>query len=344
MELQWPLILFTTFVAWCAGLFATQCVMAYKKAAPKTQVISWVTAAVLLVIGGISVFLHLEHWERIFNGFGHITSGITQELIAIVVLAVVAVVYIIFLRKSDDGGSVPRWLAIVGIVVSAILVVVMAHSYMMPARPAWDSPFWVLCVLGNACVLGPATFIMLMSVKGELGAGRKASSDAPSNDTDQTSEQDADSSASASPAATTSEAKGTAEPAAQTAKKGSCFASQLMCWGAIANAVTSLLYVISMAFATSSLADMGYYFDPTHPNHAMMEVADFSPFGGENLLIVLLGVIIAGAILPIAFSILGKKKGDWVKWSALVLVCALVGAICIRVAFYNAGASIFMLY
>ena len=24
MELQWPLILFTTFIAWCAGTFSTQ--------------------------------------------------------------------------------------------------------------------------------------------------------------------------------------------------------------------------------------------------------------------------------------------------------------------------------
>ena len=37
----------------------------------------------------------------------------------------------------------------------AVLVAVMAHSYMMAARPAWDSVLWVLYVLGNACALGP---------------------------------------------------------------------------------------------------------------------------------------------------------------------------------------------
>ena len=64
----------------------------------------------LLAAGGIAVFFHLEHWERIFNGFGHLTSGITQELIAIVVLAVVAVVYLVYLRRGDDGAKVPTWL------------------------------------------------------------------------------------------------------------------------------------------------------------------------------------------------------------------------------------------
>ena len=121
MELQWPLILFTTFVAWCAGLFGAQALAALRGEAKNSQMISWIVAAVLLVIGGISVFLHLEHWERIFNGFGHITSGITQELICIVLLAIVAVVYLVMLRKSGEG-SVPAWCAIAAIIVSAALV------------------------------------------------------------------------------------------------------------------------------------------------------------------------------------------------------------------------------
>ena len=54
------------------------------------QVIDAVSVPVVAA-GGIAVFFHLEHFERIFNGFGHLTSGITQELIAIVLLAVVMV-------------------------------------------------------------------------------------------------------------------------------------------------------------------------------------------------------------------------------------------------------------
>ena len=121
----------------------------------------------LLVVGGIAVFFHLEHWERIFNGFGHITSGITQELIAIVVLAVVAVIYLVYLRKNE--GAAPKWIAIVGIVVSVVLLLVMAHSYMMPARPAWDSVFQIISIVGAACVMGPATMAFLCSAVAKLG-------------------------------------------------------------------------------------------------------------------------------------------------------------------------------
>ena len=154
MDLQWPLILFTTLVAWSAGVFGTQAVLALRGEAPKAQLSCWITAAVLLAAGGIAVFFHLEHFERIFNGFGHLTSGITQELIAIVVLAVAAIVYLVYLRR--DEGKVPAWLAVLSIALAAVLVVVMAHSYMMSARPAWDSVLWIFYVLGNACVLGPS--------------------------------------------------------------------------------------------------------------------------------------------------------------------------------------------
>ncbi len=167
MELQWPLILFTTLVAWSAGLFGTQALLAAGGHAKKSQTPAWVASAVLLAAGGIAVFFHLEHWERIFNGFGHLTSGITQELIAIVVLAVVAVAYLIVMRRSDDGATVPKWLCWLSVAVCAVLVAVMAHSYMMAARPAWDSVLWVLYVLGNACALGPCTMALIMAAVGD---------------------------------------------------------------------------------------------------------------------------------------------------------------------------------
>ena len=78
MELQWPLILFTTLTAWACGTFGAAGVLALKGAGKKSQQLLAVVSCVLLAAGGIAVFFHLQHWERIFNGFGHLTSGITQ--------------------------------------------------------------------------------------------------------------------------------------------------------------------------------------------------------------------------------------------------------------------------
>ena len=87
METQWPLVIFTLFVCLTCGTLGGMSILALKGQGRNLQMTALITSAVSLVVGGIGAFLHLEHWERIFNGFGHITSGITQELIGCVALA-----------------------------------------------------------------------------------------------------------------------------------------------------------------------------------------------------------------------------------------------------------------
>ena len=299
MELQWPLILFTTLVAWSAGLFGTQALMAVFGVGKRAQVPAWVASAVLLAAGGIAVFFHLEHWERIFNGFGHLTSGITQELIAIVVLAVAAVAYLVLMRKSDDGASVPKWLAWVAVALSVVLVAVMAHSYTMAARPAWDSALWILYVLGNACVLGPATFLLVLAAGGPG---------------DQPADRAADAGA----------------PAGRTALAGAAL-----------NALAALAFAIFLQLSAGSFADVGLYFDPTHPTKAM---ADAAATVASQAPLLWLGAVAVGAIVPLAAAFLGRRTGNWKLWVPVAIAAALVGAVCMRVVFYNLGLSVFMFY
>ena len=299
MELQWPLILFTTLVAWSAGLFGTQALMAVFGVGKKAQVPAWVCSAVLLAAGGIAVFFHLEHWERIFNGFGHLTSGITQELIAIVVLAVVAIVYLVLMRKSDDGASVPKWLAWVAVALSVVLVAVMAHSYTMAARPAWDSVLWILYVLGNACVLGPATFLLVLAAGGPG---------------DQPADRAADAGA----------------PAGRTALAGAAL-----------NALAALAFAIFLQLSAGSFADVGLYFDPTHPTKAM---ADAAATVASQAPLLWLGAVAVGAFVPLAAAFMGRRTGSWKLWAPAAIIAALVGAVCMRVVFYNLGLSVFMFY
>lgn len=170
MELQWPLILFTTFVAWSAGLFGAQGAAALAGEGKRAQMPALVTSAVLLVVGGIAVFFHLEHWERIFNGFGNPTSGITQELVCVVAVAVLMVVMFVMLRKSAEDEAAPAcptWLAVCAIAAAAVLVLVTGHSYMMAARPAWDSVLGPLSLLGAAAAMGPLTFAVIEAVRDE---------------------------------------------------------------------------------------------------------------------------------------------------------------------------------
>ena len=61
MEMQWPLILFTLFMAWSAGVFGTAAVLALAGGGKRVQMPALVTSVVLLAVGGIAVFFHLEH-------------------------------------------------------------------------------------------------------------------------------------------------------------------------------------------------------------------------------------------------------------------------------------------
>lgn len=157
MELQWPLILFTSLLSASAGLFCVQGVFATAGYGDKAQKPATIASLALLVVGGIAVFFHLTHPDRLFNGFGHITSGITQELIAIVVMAVLMVLFLVFARRE---GGIPKWLGILAIIAAVALVIVMGHSYMVASRPAWNSILQPLSLLGAAAAIGAGLFAM----------------------------------------------------------------------------------------------------------------------------------------------------------------------------------------
>ena len=297
MELQWPLILFTTFVAWSAGLFGAQGAAALAGEGRRAQMPALIGSAALLAVGGIAVFFHLEHWERIFNGFGNPTSGITQELACIVVVGVLMVVAFVMLRRGagdgaaagaangeagraagDDGApALPKWLAALMIAAAALLVLVTGHSYMMAARPAWDSLLGPLTLLGAACAAGPLTFAAIAAIVGSA-----------------------------------------------------------------ANAALSVAYLAFMAASTASHTAVGYYFDPTHPTAGMVDVSALSPFAAGSLPVAVVAVV--AALAPVACAIAGRKTGNWKVWGAAGALCAVAGAVALRMAFYSAGASVYLFY
>jgi len=162
MAIQWPLILFTLFLCLSGGTLAIEGVLGIQGKGEELRMPSLVASFVFLVIGGIAVFTHLQHWENIFNGFGHITSGITQEFIAIIVIFVAMVITFVMLRKEAET---PKWVWVLDVVVGFGLAVVMATSYMMPARPNWDTPLLYLYYLCQTFLLGTLTVLAVAALK-----------------------------------------------------------------------------------------------------------------------------------------------------------------------------------
>ncbi len=293
MELQWPLILFTTFVAWSAGLFGAQGAAALAGEGRRAQMPALIASAALLAVGGIAVFFHLEHWERIFNGFGNPTSGITQELVCVVVVGVLMVVAFVMLRRGadDDAAGLPKWLAVLMIASAALLVLVSGHSYMMAARPAWDSMLGPLTLLGAAAAAGPLTFAAIEAVRGEE----------------------------------------TGRALAVTSLAGS-----------IAGFAVTAAYVAFMELSMGAYTDVGYYYDPTHPTHGMVDVAALSPFAGESVAMVVAALVLAAT--PVACALAGRRTGNWKAWGIAGALAAVAAAVALRMAFYSVGASVYLFY
>ena len=60
-----------------------------------------------------------------------------------------------------------------------------------------------------------------------------------------------------------------------------------------------------------------------------------------------LGAVAVGALVPLVCCVMARKKGDAASWKLFggaAVVAGLIGAVCLRVAFYNVGLSVFMFY
>ena len=175
--------------------------------------------------------------------------------------------------------------------MDSTLVAVMAHSYTMAARPAWDSPLGPLTLLGAACAAGPLTFAVIEAARGEA-AGRAI--------------------------------------------------ALFSLIGSIANLAASVAYLAFMEMASASYTDVGFYYDPTHPTAGMVDVSALSPFAAGSLPVAVVAVV--AALAPVACAIAGRKTGNWKVWGAAGALCAVAGAVALRMAFYSAGASVYLFY
>lgn len=160
METQWPLVIFTLFVCLTSGILGGMSILALKGEGKTLQMTALITSAVSLVVGGLGAFLHLQHWERIFNGFGHITSGITLEFIGCIVFAVVLVLYFLMMRRAEDGMA-PKWCGVLAIVVGLALPVVTGMSYLMASLPSWNTPLLPVYYLANTVFMGGLTALVI---------------------------------------------------------------------------------------------------------------------------------------------------------------------------------------
>ena len=313
MELQWPLVLFTTFVAWSSGTVAVLCAytLAKKDCDNRTRFMGLLVGLVLMAIGGIAVFFHLEHWERIFNGFGHLTSGITQELICIVLVVVFCFVYFVLMRRADEDSKniVPPAVSVIGIILGVVTTCITGHSYMLASRPAWDTAFQILSLVGGGAAMGTATVAIIVTAC--ANNPKLAFLD-----------------------------RFVGEGVSYAAPEGkSKFYAVFNISGQSLNLVLVITYLIAMIVNSGEFTSIAYWFDPTSPTREIVDATTISPFEGTTLYVTI--AAIACAALGIVAAIVGAKRGKWRLWGGIAVALAFASAICLRVVFYFMSESVY---
>lgn len=164
MAIEWFLVFFTLFVCLAAGTFAGTALAAWFGKGEKIQMPGLVTAFVALVAGGITSFLHLKTPARFFGQFGNVESPINHELIAVIVMGIVMAVYFFQLRNKKMPSKI---VSAISAIVSLLVVIVVSISYLLAARPAWDTFLLPVYYIVNAALLGAFVLFIIAKATGE---------------------------------------------------------------------------------------------------------------------------------------------------------------------------------
>lgn len=152
MAVQWPLLIFSVLLGISSGILVFLGIGEIKGVFRKQRFELALIALVLLAVGGCASAFHLGHIDRALYILGNPASGLSKELFAVGFTGIVTLVYVILSRKDYPGPT--KVFGILAMVGALVLPLVAGASYMMPARPAWDSFALPLMYLGTGLGMG----------------------------------------------------------------------------------------------------------------------------------------------------------------------------------------------
>lgn len=160
MEIQWALVLFTVISGAGAWLFAFSMLGNLLKKDELPSKLETIVSFVLLVVGGCASVFHLSHVDRILEALNHPTSGIFIEAALIGVCCVILAIYFIMLLRGTSKSAMTV-VGVIGMIMCVIFSYECGASYMMDARPAWNTIATPLAYFGTACAAGAGLNMLL---------------------------------------------------------------------------------------------------------------------------------------------------------------------------------------
>ena len=173
MMAELPLALFTTLAPIGAGAFIALAVAFFttKFSDEQLKKIDRMTTipVVVLVAGFICAFFHLAspmHAFGVFAGLG--ASPLSNELLAGVVFAVLAIVYWIVALAGKLGEGARKGFAAVVAVMAVVFACFTGAAYMMETIASWNTPMVPVAVLGFSLLGGVSLGVLVLVLSGAL--------------------------------------------------------------------------------------------------------------------------------------------------------------------------------
>ena len=173
MMAELPLALFTTLAPIGAGAFIALAVAFFttKFSDEQLKKIDRMTTipVVVLVAGFVCAFFHLAspmHAFGVFAGLG--ASPLSNELLAGVVFAVLAIVYWIVALAGKLGEGARKGFAVVVAVMAVVFACFTGAAYMMETIASWNTPMVPVAVLGFSLLGGICLGVLVLALSGAL--------------------------------------------------------------------------------------------------------------------------------------------------------------------------------
>ncbi|MBD9214340.1 MAG: DMSO reductase [Senegalimassilia anaerobia] len=173
MMAELPLALFTTLAPIGAGAFIALAVAFFttKFSDEQLKKIDRMTTipVVVLVAGFICAFFHLAspmHAFGVFAGLG--ASPLSNELLAGVVFAVLAIVYWIVALAGKLGEGARKSFAAVVAVMAIVFACFTGAAYMMETIASWNTPMVPVAVLGFSLLGGVSLGVLVLALSSAL--------------------------------------------------------------------------------------------------------------------------------------------------------------------------------
>lgn len=173
MMAELPLALFTTLAPIGAGAFIALAVAFFttKFSDEQLKKIDRMTTipVVVLMAGFICAFFHLAspmHAFGVFAGLG--ASPLSNELLAGVVFAVLAIVYWIVALAGKLGEGARKGFAAVVAVMAVVFACFTGAAYMMETIASWNTPMVPVAVLGFSLLGGVSLGVLVLALSGAL--------------------------------------------------------------------------------------------------------------------------------------------------------------------------------